>query len=76
MKKIKIFFLFVCLAMLVIACHNGDDERESYYVQFLVYIVNDNFLRSFVTEDYVVEMTEGMQSVEDKFYNVLRCRMG
>lgn len=27
MKKIKIFSLFVCLAMLVIACHNDDDER-------------------------------------------------
>lgn len=34
MKKIKIFSLFVCLAMLVIACHNDDDE-ESRCVQFL-----------------------------------------
>ncbi len=35
MKKIKIFSLFVCLAMLVIACHNDDDEEESRCVQFL-----------------------------------------
>ncbi len=76
MKKIKIFSLFVCLAMLVVACHNDDDERESYYVQCLVYMADDNFLRSFVTEDCWVKMTEGIQSVEDKFYNVLCYRMG
>ena len=38
MKKIKIFSLFVCLAMLVIACHNDDDERGVQMRTVLVYI--------------------------------------
>ena len=51
MKKIKIFSLFVCLAMLVIACHNDDDERGVQMRTVLVYIAGDNSLRSFATED-------------------------
>lgn len=45
MKKIKIFSLFVCLAMLVIACHNDDDERGVQMRTVLVYIAGDNSLR-------------------------------
>lgn len=70
MKKIKIFSLFVCLAMLVIACHNDDDERGVQMRTVLVYIAGDNSLRSFATED-LAEMTEGMQSVDDNSYNLL-----
>ena len=44
MKKIKIFSLFVCLAMLVIACHNDDDERGVQMRTVLVYIAGDNSL--------------------------------
>ena len=70
MKKIKIFSLFVCLAMLAIACHNDDDERGVQLRTVLVYIAGDNSLRSFATED-LAEMTEGMQSVDDNSYNLL-----
>ena len=42
MKKIKIFSLFVCLAMLAIACHNDDDERGVQLRTVLVYIAGDN----------------------------------
>lgn len=70
MKKIKILSLFVCLAMLAIACHNEDDERGLQLRTVLVYIAGDNSLRSFATED-LAEMTEGMQSVDDNSYNLL-----
>lgn len=70
MKKIKIFSLFLCLAMLAIACHNDDDERGVQLRTVLVYIAGDNSLRSFATED-LAEMTEGMQSVDDNSYNLL-----
>lgn len=56
MKKIKIFSLFVCLAMLVIACHNDDDERGVQMRTVLVYIAGDNSLRSFATEDFFFSM--------------------
>ena len=56
MKKIKILSLFVCLAMLAIACHNEDDERGLQLRTVLVYIAGDNSLRSFATED-LAEMT-------------------
>ena len=61
MKKIKIFSLFVCLAMLVIACHNDDDERGVQMRTVLVYIAGDNSLRSFATEA-LADMTGGRQS--------------
>ena len=41
MKKIKILSLFVCLVMLVIACHNDDDERGLQLRTVLVYIAGE-----------------------------------
>ena len=70
MKKIRIFSLFVCLAMLVVACHNDNDERGTQLRTVLVYIAGDNTLRDFAAED-LAEMMEGMKSVDDNSCNLL-----
>lgn len=71
MKKIKILSLFVGLLAILSACGDDDDEKRGEQLRtVLVYIAGDNSLRSFATED-MAEMTEGMQYVNDKSYNLL-----
>lgn len=71
MKKIKILSLFVALLAILSACNDDDDEKRGEQLRtVLVYIAGDNSLRSFATED-LAEMTEGMQYVDDKSYNLL-----
>lgn len=71
MKNIKIISSFICLMALLCACNDNEDEkREEQLRTVLVYIAGDNSLRSFAAED-LAEMTEGMQFVDDKYYNLL-----
>ncbi len=73
MRKIKILSLLFCVAMLVAACHDEEDNTPVYGSRtVLVYVAANNSLgESSLDSKDIQEMMEGMESVEGTDNNLL-----